>query len=419
MSTVSGALPRRYFFVALAIFLLPLSGCSSVDHRVRMPQTERHSATVLGLPNARFFVDDPAAMSAEQAQALALEAKSLGIKKGGALPTAYLLSLSGGGDNGAFGAGLLAGWTAHGDRPKFKLVTGVSTGALIAPFAFVGPDFDGPLTEVYTNLGPSRIFEKRFVATAALAQDALSDSTPLYQTISSYVDENMLARIAAEYEKGRLLLIQTTDLDAGRPVLWNIGAIAASGDSRALELTRKILLASASIPAAFPPVMFDVEANGRPYQEMHVDGGAVSQAFLVPPTLNTRAALAKSGYKRASVAAYIIRNGKLKTEWNDVARFTLPIAGKAVSTLINYNGVGDLYRMYMVTRRTGASFNLAYVGDDFEAPHPEDFDQGYMRALYRYAYDQAARGYHWSPGPPGFAAASDSDRGARVAPPRK
>ncbi len=403
MGNISRSRPRGYFFAVGVISLLWLSACSSFDHRIAPPPTERRGATILGLPNARFFVDDPASMSVEQEQALAREAKSLGIKKGGVLPTADLLSLSGGGDNGAFGAGLLAGWTAHGRRPNFKLVTGVSTGALIAPFAFLGPDYDAALTDVYTNISPSRVYEKRFLAAAALAQDALSDSTPLYETISRYVDRTMLGRLAAEYQKGRLLLIQTTELDAGRPVLWNIGAIAASDDPKALELVRRILLASASIPAAFPPVLFDVDLDGKTYQEMHVDGGAVSQAFLVPPSLNTRAALQRSGFQRKAAVAYVIRNGRLRTEWSDVDRLTLPIAEKAVSTLINYNGVGDLYRMYLVTQRAGAAFNLAYISDDFHAEHPEDFDPGYMRALYNYAYQQAAKGYPWEHAPPGFA----------------
>ncbi|MFY9627052.1 MAG: patatin-like phospholipase family protein [Methylocystis sp.] len=388
-------------FFAAATCLLLLSACSTLDRRVAVPLAERREAVVLGLPNARFFVDEPAAMAAEQQRALLREAHSLGVEKGGTLPTANLLALSGGGDNGAFGAGLLVGWTAHGDRPKFKLVTGVSTGALIAPFAFLGSEYDQPLTDVYTNINPGKVFEKRFTIYAAVAQDALSDTSPLYQTISHYIDESVIARIGAEYEKGRLLLIQTTDLDAGRPVLWNIGAIAASRDPRALDLIRHIMLASASIPAAFPPVMFDVEANGVPYQEMHVDGGAVSQAFLVPPSLNARAALDKTGYRR-NVAAYIIRNSRLTTEWSDVERSTLTIAGKAVSTLINYNGVGDLYRMYMVTNRAKASFNLAFVGEDFQAPHPTEFDPEFMRTLYHFAYNKAAKGYPWEHAPPGF-----------------
>lgn len=403
MSSMSSASRWARLLIIAGIVVSLLSACSSFDRRGAVPPAERRDAAVLRIANARFFVDQPAAMAAEQELALNREAKSLGISRGGILPTAHLLSLSGGGDNGAFGAGLLVGWTAHGDRPKFKLVTGVSTGALIAPFAFLGPNYDSALTDVYTNINPSKVYEKRFLATAALTEDALSDSTPLYETISHYVDETMLATIAAEYQKGRLLLIQTTDLDAGRPVLWNIGAIAASGDPKSLGLIRHVLLASASIPAAFPPVLFDVEANGKTYQEMHVDGGAVSQAFLVPPSLNTRDVLQRSGFQRKAVVAYIIRNGRLTAEWSDVDRLTLPIAEKAVSTLINYNGVGDLYRMYLVTQRAGATFNLAYIGDDFNAKHPEDFDQGYMRALYRFAYEKAVKGYPWDHSPPGFA----------------
>jgi predicted patatin/cPLA2 family phospholipase len=398
----SRPLQSRVHAIVFASCVSLLSACSTFDRGTPVPPIDKHEVRVLGLPNARFFVDQPEALSAEQGRALIREAKALGVSRGGTLPTAYLLSLSGGGDDGAFGAGLLAGWTAHGDRPKFKLVTGVSTGALIAPFAFLGPEYDTALTDVYTNINPSKIYEKRFIV-AALTEDALSDTTPLYETISHYIDANILAKIAAEYQKGRLLVIQTTDLDAGQPVLWNIGAIAASGDPRALDLIRHILLASASIPAAFPPVMFDVEANGKPYQEMHVDGGAVSQAFLIPPNVNTRVALEKSGYRRNGIVAYIIRNSRLRTEWSDVDRLTLSIAQKAVSTLINYNGVGDLYRMYLTTQRAGASFNLAYIGDDFRAEHKEDFDQAYMRALYHFAYEKAARGFPWQHAPPGFA----------------
>jgi predicted acylesterase/phospholipase RssA len=393
---------QRGAFMTLALTAVSLLvACSSLDRRNAVPMAERREALVLGLPNARFFVDEPKAMAAEQQRALLREARHAGVAKGGELPTAYLLSLSGGGDNGAFGAGLLVGWTAHGDRPKFKLVTGVSTGSLIAPFAFLGSEYDTTLTDVYTNIDPAKVFEKRFAPVAALTQDALSDSSPLYQTISRYVDEALLARIAAEYEKGRLLLIQTTDLDAGRPVIWNIGAIAASGRPEAIDVVRHILLASASIPAAFPPVMFDVEAGGQVYQEMHVDGGAVSQAFLVPPSLNANAVLKKEGYRR-NVVAFIIRNGRLTTEWTDVDKLTLSIAEKAVSTMINYNGVGDLYRMYLVTQRAKAAFNLAYISEDFQAPHPFEFDPVYMRALYGYAYDKAARGYPWRHAPPGF-----------------
>ena len=392
--------PKRLVLSLVATWALTLAACSTLERKNAVPPELRRSTSVLGIPNARFFADQPEVMMAEQKRELAREAKYVGARPGSELPTANLLSLSGGGDDGAFGAGLLVGWTAHGDRPKFKLVTGVSTGALISPFAFLGSEYDDALTDVYTNIHQSDIFTKRFV-TAALTDDAMADTAPLYATISRHVDARMMARIAEEYGKGRILLIQTTDLDAGYPVIWNIGAIAEVGTAEALNLIRHVMLASASIPAAFPPVMFDVEAGGNSYQEMHVDGGASSQAFLIPPSIDPNVARAQAGYSR-KVAAYIVRDSRLTTEWSDTERKTLSVAGKGVSTMINFSGVSDFYRMYLETRRAHAAFNLAYIGSDFHAPHPSDFDQTYMRALYHYAYDKAAHGYPWQDAPPGF-----------------
>jgi predicted patatin/cPLA2 family phospholipase len=388
--------------IGLILFLpVLLAACSLLDRQAAVPPGERRAATVLGIPDARFFGDELGSIERVQEQALLREARHLGVKRGGVLPTAHLLALSGGGDNGAFGAGLLVGWTARGDRPAFKLVTGVSTGALIAIYAFLGPEYDPLLTEVYTQMDASRVFEERFLPVAAVAQDALSDTTPLYQTISHYFTEALMEKVAAEYQKGRLLAIQTTDLDAGRPVFWNIGAIAASGRPEALELIRHILLASAAIPAAFPPVLFDVEVNGKRYQELHVDGGAVSQSFIAPSAYNPEKAREAEGFRR-KVETYVIRNGKLRADWSDVDRQTLSVAQKAVSVLTSYSGAGDLYKMYMIAKRGGSSFRLAYIGEDFNAPHPADFDRGYMTALYRYAFDKAKNGYPWENAPPGF-----------------
>jgi predicted acylesterase/phospholipase RssA len=220
------------------------------------------------------------ALAAEFRRAYDREVKSLG---GAArFPTAHYLAISGGGDNGAFGAGLLAGWTESGTRPNFKAVTGISTGALIAPFAFLGAEYDQQLAEVYTTINQRDVFEKRPVL-AAIASDGMADTSPLYRLISKYLDDQMIERIGREYDRGRLLLIGTTNLDAGRAVVWNIGAIAKSPNPKAPELIRRILLASASIPAAFPPVMFEVSLDGAAYQELQADGGAMAQTFLYPP----------------------------------------------------------------------------------------------------------------------------------------
>jgi len=387
---------------AVVLITLTFASCSSMTRNAAVPPSNRQTAHILGIPNARFYTDQIKEIEKEQANALIREARFRGIKQGGTIPKTYGLTLSGGADDGAFGAGLLVGWTAHGDRPPFKLVTGVSTGALIAPFAFLGSKYDDRLKEVYTTLDPSKVYQQRFLPVAAVAQDALSDTDPLYQTISHYLDEKLLEEIAREYAKGRLLVIQTTNLDAGKPVLWNIGAIAASGHPGALELVRKILLASASIPAAFPPVLFDVDVDGQSHQEMHVDGGAVSQSFLAPAKLDINAALQDTGYKHAGFGVYIVRNGHLHTEWNETEKRTLTIAQRAVSVLTNYSGVGDLYKMYMITKRSGADFNLAYIPDDYNPEHKADFDPLYMNNLFNYAYNKAARGYPWEHAPPGF-----------------
>ena len=266
------------------------------------------------IPDARFYPDT----DGQRMAALGLQGyKRAYAANHGKLSTAYFLAISGGGDDGAFGAGLLAGWTARGDRPEFGLVTGVSTGALSAPFAFLGREYDA-LKQVYTDTNAGDIFTKRSML-AAVANDAMTDTTPLRNIIANFVDEGMIAQIAEEYAKERLLLIMTTNLDQGRSVIWNIGAIAASDFPGKRDLIINILRASAAIPGLFPPVMLDVSIDGTRYQEMHVDGGAVAQAFLYPPTLNLKSNSARYGIERKRVA-YILRNGRLFRPEENVKR---------------------------------------------------------------------------------------------------
>ena len=311
------------------------------------------------------------------------------------LPPAYLLALSGGGDAGAFGAGLLVGWTAQGSRPEFKLVTGISAGALIAPFAFLGPRYDDILRAVSTSMGPGDAFRRRSVL-SGITSDGMADSAPLARLIAKYVTPEVLAAVAGEYEKGRFLLIGTTDLDAGRAVMWNMGAIASSNAPGALELFRKIMLASTSIPGVVSPVMIDVDIDGKPFQEMHVDGGAITQVYLYPRRMfaATRAAMGTPFARERH--AYVIRNGQLEPRWADTKRRTLNIGGRAISTLIQTQGVSDLDRIYLTAQQDGVDFNLAYIGPDFDYPHTEDFATNYMRRLFDYAYQLSVKGYPWS-----------------------
>lgn len=209
----------------------------------------------------------------------------------------------------------------------------------------------------------------------------------------------MLEAIAREFAEGRPLLIGTTSLDTQRPEIWNIAAIAASGHPNALELFRRIMLATAAVPAAFPPVMIDVALDGRRYQEMHVDGGEIAQLFLCPPTINVRELLQRVGLVRER-HAFSIRNARLDADWAAVERRTLGIAGRAISTMIHVSGMNDQLRIDFTTQRDGVGYDLAYVGADFTAPRTKDFDPDFMRALFDFGYRKGRQDYPWSKAPP-------------------
>ena len=328
----------------------------------------------------------------------------------GPLPPADYLAISGGGDNGAFGAGFLAGWSETGTRPQFKLVTGISTGALIAPFAFLGPDWDEKLKQVYTEVSMKDIAIQRSLV-SVLYGDAMADTAPLKSLIEKSVTPEMLEKIAVEHERGRILLIGTTNLDARRPVIWNITKIAASRKPGVLALIHKILLASAAIPGTFPPVMIEVQANGQTYEEMHVDGGTASQMFVYPAGMNLKVLSLNAGVDRVRTL-YLIRNARLDPEWAQVDRRTLPIALRAIDCLIQYQGIGDLYRIFSITQRDGVDFKLAYIPATFQVPHTANFDPKYMGQLYEFAKDLAARGYPWEKRPPILVSGGDEAAGA-------
>ena len=370
-----------------------------------MPPAVADQVTVLGIQNGRFWPDTQGeALLREGVQALEREraaARITGSSSGGStvnLSPANFLAVSGGGDDGAFGAGLICGWSDSGKMPTSKLVTGVSTGSMIAPFAFLGGAYIGRLRTLYTTIKPEDISEDAGLF-GALFGEALADTEPLARLISRYVDQQMLADIAREYARGRLLLIGTTSLDEQRPVIWNLGAIAASGHPGALELTRKVLLASAAIPGAFPPVMIEVDAAGRRYQEMNVDGGAVVQTFLYPPDTGLRVDLRSAEHARQR-HAYIVRNGRLDPDWAKVDRRFLKIVGRAISTMIHYSGYNDIIRIYATTKRDGVDYNLAYIEPDFPDMKHEEFDPAYLRALFDYGYAKGRQGSAWHKAPP-------------------
>jgi predicted patatin/cPLA2 family phospholipase len=384
--------------------LMGLTACSLPTRQQAVPQQWSDKAEVVGLPGVRYVVHDDMPQATQEGmeslkKELAYRATQAQFDKN-ALPPANFLALSGGGDDGAFGAGVLCGWTENGKRPEFKLVTGISTGALLAPFAFLGPQYDAALKAVYTQTSPDDILEARGIL-AAVFDDALADNAPLAKLVERYITADMLKQIANEYSKGRLLLMATTNLDARQAVIWNMTKIAASGHPQALELFHKIMVASAAIPGAFPPAMIDVEVDGKTYQEMHVDGGAQAQVFVYPPSLKLSDAAKQQGVSRDR-HLYVIRNARLDSDWAEVERQTLSIAGRAITSLIQSQGVGDLYKIYSTAQRDGLDYNLAYIPKTFNVPHKEDFGSEYMQQLFQTGYWMAVKGYDWQKSPPGM-----------------
>ncbi len=374
-----------------------LSACALPIRQPAVPRADTLRATVLGIPNERFVGAGIAAgMTAESNAAIARRRRHLNLPDTAELPL-DLLAISGGGENGAFGAGLVTAWA---DRPEFFLVTGVSTGALSAPFAFIGPAGDAALRRVYTDVTLADILVQRSIL-AAVLDDGLVDTSPLFRTISRELDDAMLAAIAQGYREGRLLLVGTTNLDVQTPVIWNIGAIAASGHSRAAETIRKVLLASAAIPGAFPPVLFDVTVDGRPFQELHVDGGAVAQAFLYPTAVAQRRRDAiRAGRRVPPVRAWLIRNARMDADWASTERRTWSIAGRAVQTMIAASGYNDAVRTWLNAERDGVEFRMSWIGEGFDVPYDKPFDPAYMRPLFDYGQQRMRAGTAWVRQPP-------------------
>lgn len=389
----------RFGLVGSTVFLT--AGCATIAPRNVLPQADAAQIELQGFHNIRFWGD----ASAREIQAIMMADVS---KTEGRLSSGIerhplvsnLLAISGGAEDGAFGAGLLVGWSDAGTRPVFDLVTGVSSGALIAPFAFLGREHDGQLRDIFTRYERKDIFT--YNVHGLIEGSALADDRPLAKLIEKYVDEAFLQEVAKARLNGRILLIGTTNLDTQRPVLWDMGRIAMSRDHDALGLFRKILLASATLPGVFPPVRIQVRVGGQSYDELHVDGGVTRQVFIAPSIFSFASHDQKPGRAAAKPRLYVIRNGKIDPEWQSVSENVVSITQRSISTLIKNQGIGDLYRIYSITKRDGIDFNLASIPPDFSETSDEPFDQKYMIALFDRGYNLASHNYSWVKAPPGM-----------------
>ncbi len=395
-------LARNLALLAIPLTLAACAAGATVDQlRDPVPEALVERAMVPHYGKIRYWGDDGASIPPEvfalrREQMLKAAARDPSILD---QPTA-MLTVSGGGSNGAFGAGLLVGWTAAGLRPKFDLVTGISTGSLTAPFAFLGPPYDEELRQAYTTISTENILKRRGIF-AILGGQSIASNDPLRKLVEGYVTNHMVDDITAEHAKGRRLLIGTTNIDAERPVIWDIGQIASSGVAGRRQLIADILVASAAIPGVFPPVRLTVTADGKTFDELHVDGGTSNQVFLLPADVTFKKLDSRFKNKRTR-KLYIIRNGKTYPEYSQVKPVLSSVAGKALASLTKTQGIGDLYRMYAQTSRDGVGYNLISIPESFTMKEPKPFDPAYMEALYGLGYEIGHGGIPWQKTPPGL-----------------
>jgi predicted acylesterase/phospholipase RssA len=370
---------RSFAFIPLALLI---TGCSSLP-RASYTASDAASSTVLNVSELRRYADEPASSFVKE---------KISIPPG---PLNYL-ALSGGGADGAYGAGVLNGLSAAGARPEFSVVSGVSTGALIAPFAFLGSAYDATLRDVYTSGIAESLLSTPSIVRAVFGS-GLFVNTHLRELVAHYVDEGMLEAIAAESAKGRKLYVITTNLDTQRTVIWDMGRIAALRSSQALSLFRDILAASASIPVVFPPMLIEAEANGRQVQEMHADGGVMAPVMTLPDVFLRRDGMLAKGLH---MNFFVLINNKVEPDFQLVPNSTIDIAARASASATKMQTRSVVYDTYEVARRNNFGYNLTYIDKDFPSTGLFGFETSYMRSLYQYGYDKAKAGNVWAKTPP-------------------
>jgi hypothetical protein len=376
----------RPFMVAACA--MAIAGCATVA-RIPYTQQEQAEAVIPGIPCARLWADNPAIATGRRSVVSRVPVKQ---------PT--VLALSGGGADGAFGAGLLTGWSARGTRPQFTFVTGASAGALIAPFAFLGAAHDETLRSVFASGEMANLLQSEGLG--GLFGAGLFKTAPLRELIARHVDAGLLAAIAQEYRAGRRLYVVTTNLDAQRTAIWDMGKIAASGEPGALDLFRNVLTASASIPGVFSPVLIDVEAQGRHFAEMHVDGGVTTNVLILPEAVLVSGTPVFPPDARPKV--YIVMNGKLSPDFEVVTASTLPIVTRSFETSVRANTRNTLLASYHFAKGRNWEFNLTSVDPDYPKPNSIGFDQAYMQQLFEYGHQRGRSGIIWQSTPSEFSA---------------
>ncbi|RAX37917.1 patatin-like phospholipase family protein [Rhizobium tropici] len=366
----------------MAILMLAvLVGCMAPD-RVAYTTKAAASANIEGFSDIRIYADT--GQQPRDARAWLSVPKDRDVS--------YLV-LSGGGAGGAFSVGALKAWSDRKDRPEFDIVSGVSTGALIAPLAFLGPDYDDTLVELYTSGIAKELVDADFLPKGLLGASLLKQE-PLRKMVERHITPDVLAKIAAEHRRGRRLLVLTTNLDYQRPVIWNMGAIANSGRPDALKLFQDVLIASASIPGIFPAVLIKAQSGVQQFEEMHSDGGSSSQILTIPEgwMVNHKNDTWPNKFR---LNMYVIVNNALMPEFSTTTNNTLAVMARASTALIKSQTRSALAATYVYAQRNGIRFRVASIDTQIAYSMTDPFNTDYMRAVYKLGYEKMARGSFW------------------------
>lgn len=304
-----------------------------------------------------------------------------------------VLCLSGGGSYGAYSAGVLCGWTRANCRPNFDVVTGISTGALIAPLAFLGPKYDDDVRKFYTETRSKDVYITRPVR--GLFRESFADNSPLRGKVEGMVTQELVNEIAAAHASGRRLYIGTTELEARRFIVWDLGGIASRGLECDRALICDILVASAAIPGFFPPVRIPVNVNGRTLIEKHGDGGASQAIFFRPPW--------PPDLPVAGTRIWCIIAGKLYADAAAIKPRAISLATSSVTDIIYAQTRGDLQRIYTLAKLNGMEYRTSAIPENFPAPaESTEFEPTALRAMFDEGYRRSATGRAWRDTPPGL-----------------
>lgn len=383
----------RFVSAGLVAASLCLGGCASTIDRTPYSETEALAASVPGLGAVRFYADSPGFVFDRFRAQVFAQAQARHE------PVTFL-ALSSGGSDGAFGAGFLKGLSDAHQRPNFTIVSGVSTGALMAPFAFLGPQYDATLQDLYTSGFASSLVSDASIING-LVGNALVDSDKLGHFIARYIDKGILDAVAAEHRRGRRLLVVTTNLDQQRSVIWDMGAIASAGTPQALALFRQVLAASASVPALFPPRLIEVESGGRAFQEMHVDGATVRQIYVAPDEIIFGGN--RGGPSGQIKDLYVLVNNKIDPTFKVIDNSTVSVAARALSTVLKREGRNNVLSSYAYTASHGIGYHIAFIDADVAEPSGDptnQFNTPYMTELFARGEADGRLASPWKSRPP-------------------